>query len=625
MIEIPLFNNGAQPKVQGGNAPALDRGRAIQVNYSDLTAKAQVPLMSDATAKAAAEGGKAWGQALQTLGQVAGAMAEKQIELQNYTDRIESDGMMHRALSDFMIEAREANLHPGEWRARWDAKLETLRSQVLHDKLTGSGRQLIEADLTRFSGRSQVEVAEMAFKETRQRATSTAISQADLAYDAGDIEGGDRILTHAAEQGLLYDDQATDRKLRGRKLAEAKLQEETFKAELSILQDDPKAWMEQHKERGDMDPVVYDKLKIQARQEMSERTAAAVDELTAGIFDGTLTVPGEVDALESEWLTPEIREKAKELIDRRGDDSHQKWKEENAIPNFIELRQAVKDYDREKDTNGGTYAALRLRISDELPEPLVGEIAGPLYQKYAGKPIKIEPKKSVTALVRDSLDSMRDEGLFGNYKEHAFTPNGTPTEVVNEPAYRRARELQAEVEGAMTDWLERNPDATPAKAREKLMQLLPEKARSSLLDSFMQPASASLDDDLIGMVKELEGFYPEAYGDFKQYSVGYGTKAKSEDEKITKEEADARLREELSGHAKRVDAAASEKGLKLTKAQRNALISFDFNTGRGAHLIETSSDLAEIKRRMLLYTKAGGKDLPGLVSRRKKEAELFDL
>ena len=126
-------------------------------------------------------------------------------------------------------------------------------------------------------------------------------------------------------------------------------------------------------------------------------------------------------------------------------------------------------------------------------------------------------------------------------------------------------------------------------------------------------------------VKEMESFIPEAYGDYKQTSVGYGTRAKSEGEVLSKEEADARLREELSMHAGRIDGAAQKAGVTLSDNQRNALISFDFNTGRGGYLLETSNgDMQEVKRRLLLYTKAGGEELKGLVNRRKREAELFD-
>jgi lysozyme len=138
--------------------------------------------------------------------------------------------------------------------------------------------------------------------------------------------------------------------------------------------------------------------------------------------------------------------------------------------------------------------------------------------------------------------------------------------------------------------------------------------------------SSLLSEMLIDEVKDMESFIPKAYGDYKQSSVGYGTRAKHDDEVLTKGEADTRLREELTMHAERIDRSALKAGVNLTPGQRNALISFDFNTGRGGYLLEDSQgDLTEVRRRMLLYTKAGGKELPGLVKRRKREATIFDL
>lgn len=149
--------------------------------------------------------------------------------------------------------------------------------------------------------------------------------------------------------------------------------------------------------------------------------------------------------------------------------------------------------------------------------------------------------------------------------------------------------------------------------------------------SFGTPGMAvpgGLDESLVNTVKGFESFIPNAYGDYKQTSVGYGTRAKSSNEVLSKEQADSRLREELGMHARNIDSAAQRSGVKLTANQRNALISFDFNTGEGGKLLQTSNgDLNEVKRRLLLYNKAGKQkqELAGLVKRRNQEAQLFDM
>jgi GH24 family phage-related lysozyme (muramidase) len=144
--------------------------------------------------------------------------------------------------------------------------------------------------------------------------------------------------------------------------------------------------------------------------------------------------------------------------------------------------------------------------------------------------------------------------------------------------------------------------------------------RTSGLDGTTQTAKG---DDLISLVKGFEGFEPKAYNDYKQTSVGYGTKGKP-GEVLTEEQASERLQSELSGHAKRIKDAAALKGITLNKNQFNALTSFDFNTGRGANLIERfGDDPQQLASKILEYNKAGGEVKGGLVKRRQIEAALF--
>ena len=138
--------------------------------------------------------------------------------------------------------------------------------------------------------------------------------------------------------------------------------------------------------------------------------------------------------------------------------------------------------------------------------------------------------------------------------------------------------------------------------------------------SFEKP---KISGGLVDIVKGFEGFNPNAYSDYKQTSVGYGTRGK-EGEVLTESQATERLNSELSVHAKRIKDAAELKGVSLNENQFNALASFDFNTGQGASLIERFGDKPnELVAKMQEYTKAGGEDLPGLVNRRRMESALF--
>lgn len=68
-------------------------------------------------------------------------------------------------------------------------------------------------------------------------------------------------------------------------------------------------------------------------------------------------------------------------------------------------------------------------------------------------------------------------------------------------------------------------------------------------------------------------------------------------------------------------------GFPLTEAQFAAALSFHWNTGaiRNASWVDAfkAGNMADAERRLGLWTKSGGRDTPGLVLRRKREANLF--
>lgn len=137
-----------------------------------------------------------------------------------------------------------------------------------------------------------------------------------------------------------------------------------------------------------------------------------------------------------------------------------------------------------------------------------------------------------------------------------------------------------------------------------------------------------LSSDLLSFVKGVESYSPKAYSDYGQYSIGWGTRARDPGEIIDEDEAERRLREELSGHYQRISNAAAKVGADLSPRQLDALTSFDYNTGDGAMLVESSGgDASEIARRLPSWNKVteGGRKVVsnGLVNRRGKEIALF--
>ena len=120
----------------------------------------------------------------------------------------------------------------------------------------------------------------------------------------------------------------------------------------------------------------------------------------------------------------------------------------------------------------------------------------------------------------------------------------------------------------------------------------------------------------------------KAYWDKKQYSIGFGTKAKSKDEVITHEEAVSRLNEATEKAQKDVMEFREKFNYNWNPDQIKALTSFTFNLGRNnlLKLIEKGTrGTEEIADMILEYNMAGGKVEPGLTKRRKAEYELFSL
>jgi len=210
--------------------------------------------------------------------------------------------------------------------------------------------------------------------------------------------------------------------------------------------------------------------------------------------------------------------------------------------------------------------------------------------------------------------------------------------------------LREEIEDRLAAWAEAHPDAGPTAIADQLDAVQAEAAAAVIrggappppaeaeaaqlradlgrwLDGFRPTSGGTarkVGDQLVGMVRQFEGFRPTAYSDYKQYSIGYGTRGRP-GETIGREEAERRLREELGAHRANVERLAEIGGYEFSEHQLEALTSFDFNTGAADQLLILNGkrDAATIARKMLAYHNAGGKPLRGLRLRRAMEARVF--
>ena len=138
-------------------------------------------------------------------------------------------------------------------------------------------------------------------------------------------------------------------------------------------------------------------------------------------------------------------------------------------------------------------------------------------------------------------------------------------------------------------------------------------------------------DEGIALIKKFEGCYLKAYKcPAGVWTIGYGHTGKvdgkviSSGMKITSAKATSLLKSDLAAFEK---AVTNCKYLTFNPNQNqfDALVSFAFNCGTGSlNTLVKNRSAKVVSEKMLLYNKANGRVLAGLVNRRKEEKALFD-
>lgn len=137
-------------------------------------------------------------------------------------------------------------------------------------------------------------------------------------------------------------------------------------------------------------------------------------------------------------------------------------------------------------------------------------------------------------------------------------------------------------------------------------------------------------NDLVKFVASFEGFVDHVYkcpAGVKTIGFGFTDKESLSMGKMSYEDACDILSDKLLKLYMRIKNQMSKWGYGCTENQLYALTSFCYNCGYGC-LKQVTNDgtrsLDVIAQKMLLYNKANGKVLTGLVRRRKAEVELYN-
>jgi len=137
----------------------------------------------------------------------------------------------------------------------------------------------------------------------------------------------------------------------------------------------------------------------------------------------------------------------------------------------------------------------------------------------------------------------------------------------------------------------------------------------------------------LALVKEFEGLRLKAYKcPASIWTIGYGhTSAAGAPTvnpgmEITKEEAETILRRDMAQYEDGVERLGK---VRITQGQFDALVDFAYNAGVGALAKSTllkkvnAEKFDEVPAEFMKWTKGGGKELPGLVRRRRAEVKLW--
>ena len=133
----------------------------------------------------------------------------------------------------------------------------------------------------------------------------------------------------------------------------------------------------------------------------------------------------------------------------------------------------------------------------------------------------------------------------------------------------------------------------------------------------------------LDLIKSFEGLRLSAYRDaVGVLTIGYGhTRGVRLGQTITRREAELLLSADLEPIERQLTADLGEDG--VLQCQFDALCSFCFNLGIGAYMRSTLRKYvkagrdADADREFGRWVRAGGRVLPGLVRRRRAEAELY--
>lgn len=667
MPNIPISE---VPNIQTGPATPLASPNQQGPDLSAARQALTVPTLQQGAFDGAAQGIGALGQSIQRAADVPLKVQavlqdaqERKTKFQDDAQLAQYDADMGRGYEEY--KATLPGTSENEWGPKYAEQFKKNSEQYAKNlSLSPEGQQRLQIYNIRTLGNQQAQLMAEGTRSSIARGTSDLLAQAQRQYDSGQIEEAHVTMSRLVTNGALGQNQADS----WFKQQEQQQKQNQF---VGLMQKNPKAIAEDTEKlaRGEsvpeLDPLFTGpdrNIQIERARNAAQSNLRGIQteqrqNIFEGIQGGSITNYDQIEAANQaggEVLEPRDLQAAKKaLMNTVG---------VLDVAKYNDIRAQVAQYDPKGDKDGTKMADLQRQIGSELPSAEGSE----LFKRLKGISSGAAKNTDVDSRISQISGDFLRQGLFssGKYYSDEQMRSLTGKDLQDaQTVMQNANTARAKFDDAYNAWSQAHPGAKMeegvAWANEYMQaEIIANAAKNpampgaldKVIDFFRMPAipergrqfinqkggnwnqtqkpQAMNTTDPVEFVKRLEGFTPKAAFDYKQNSVGYGTRAKSKDETLTEAEATDRLKEELAKHEERVDDAIDTSGLDLTPAQRTALISFDFNTGEGKNLIETSDSVEEIARRMALYTKVtvDGKKVEnkGLANRRAAELELFN-
>lgn len=638
---------------------------------------------------AAAGAGQFAGEALQHAGNVATNFADKMMQAKEAMDETRVDSILRNARDQHQLDITKNGISPDQWVPSWNEKQGDVQEQIKALKISPRIRGKVAADVSTFWGDQTNRFALAATTQSISDAGNEAqvnIEQAFKDHDYGVAAHTiqrmvDTKMWSAAKGQDMWNQlqsQQRDDLVNSAIVSNPKAMRDA--ADTALKDGKPMDgfdWLDASK-----DAVQVKKVRNLADSQYNDDVSTSFEAGMDSIASGAWTKPEQVQAFADQNDWPVSRtEAAKAFLGRTWSDSPAG--QAAVDEQIINTRDAISKWDPKNDPKQtqrfelekmisevpeGRRQGLReafndrkeagtIKPSDTVKSAVFSEVRGMLSDGYFGtwdngktgdsKKVDIKKKLQSSQKANQLMDSFQEYQHQNPTMSQADGIEWLRTQTAADRQTQKAGQNDSKSSWFDSPWLlpvapvqeyrmfqKWNRGAPQSEINQQIDQKLGGKPMSGMFSGSGKTMATNtsvpgaVPDETINFIKNQEGFNPKAFSDYAQTSIGYGTRAKPGESSISKEQADARLKSELAGHAVNVDKAIAKSGIDLTPNQRAALISFDFNTGAGAHLIETSASAEEIAARLPTWNKVTEKGKKvvsnGLVNRRAAEMELFN-